>query len=56
MPGTLEPLADICDVNHWVQLRRQRRFEQLFGSEHQSSKLNASETQGFEPETRQISR
>lgn len=56
VPGTLEPLADIWDVNHWVQLRRQQRFEQLFGSGHQTSKLIASETQGFEPESRQIRR
>ena len=54
VPGTLEPLADIWDVNHWVQLRRQHRFEQLFGCEHQTSRLIASETQGFEPETRQL--
>lgn len=51
MPGTGEPLADIWDINHWVQLRRQKRFEQMFGSEHQTSKLIVSETQGFAPET-----
>lgn len=51
MPGTQEPLADIWDVNHWVQLRRQKRFEQIFGSGHQTSKLVPSETQGFNPET-----
>jgi hypothetical protein len=52
VPGTQEPLANIWDVNHWVQLRRQKRFEQLFGSDHQTSKLVPSETQGFEPETK----
>jgi sugar phosphate isomerase/epimerase len=51
VPGSQQPLADIWDVNHWVQLQRQRRFEQLFGADHQSSKLVPSETQGYEPNT-----
>jgi sugar phosphate isomerase/epimerase len=51
VPGSQQPLADIWDVNHWVQLQRQRRFEQLFGADHQSSKLVQSETQGYEPNT-----
>jgi hypothetical protein len=50
-PGSQEPLADIWDVNHWVQLRRQERFDQLFGLDHQTSKLVPSKTQGYEPET-----
>ena len=53
-PGSDEPLGHIWDINHWVQLRRQKRFETLFGSEHQTSKLVASETQGFEPKTNPI--
>ncbi len=52
MPGTGEPLANIWDVNHWIQLRRQKRFEKLFDSGHQTSKLVPSETQGYEPETK----
>jgi sugar phosphate isomerase/epimerase len=51
MPGTQEPLASIWDINHWVQLRRQKRFEDLFGNDHQTSRLVPSETQGFDPET-----
>ena len=50
MPGTDQPLADIWDINHWVQLRRQERFARLFGSEN-TSQLVPSESQGFEPET-----
>jgi len=49
-PHTNKPLANIWDVNHWVGLRRQERFAQLFGAEN-TSKLIPSETQGFEPIT-----
>jgi hypothetical protein len=52
VPGTKKPLASIWDINHWVQLRRQKRFVQFFDSTHQTSKLVPSETQGYEPETR----
>jgi hypothetical protein len=52
VPDTKDPLANIWDVNHWVQLRRQKRYEKLFGSEHKTSKLVPSDTQGFEPETK----
>ena len=54
VPGTQAPLANIWDVNHWIQLRRQKRFEQLFGSEYKTSKLVPGETQGYEPETKPI--
>jgi hypothetical protein len=50
VPGTDQPLADIWDVNHWVQLRRQQRFGELYGNEN-TSKLVPSETQGYEPVT-----
>jgi hypothetical protein len=50
IPRTQEPVASIWDVNHWVSLRRQRRFEALFGAES-TSKLVPSSTQGFLPET-----
>lgn len=49
-PYSKNPLASIWDVNHWVQLRRQKRFAELFGEEN-TSKLIPSDTQGFEPET-----
>ncbi|MFT5111726.1 MAG: sugar phosphate isomerase/epimerase [Parasphingorhabdus sp.] len=54
MPGTQDPLASIWDVNHWVQLRRQKRFEELFGTEHQTSRLVPSESQGYKPVTKII--
>ena len=44
------PLALIWDVNHWIALRRQKRFADLYGSQNTSS-LIPSATQGFEPET-----
>jgi len=50
MPGTKEPLAQIWDVNHWIQLRRQERFQKLFPHD-ETSKLVVSESQGFEPRT-----
>jgi len=50
MPYSREPVASIWDINHWVQLRRQKRFAELFGEENTSS-LVPSDTQGFEPET-----
>lgn len=50
LPYSGEPVAHIWDVNHWVQLRRQLRFSELFGSEN-TSKLVPSSTQGFEPTT-----
>lgn len=49
-PGTKEPLALIWDVNHWIGLRMQKRFGDLFGA-GETSKLIVSETQGYEPET-----
>ena len=50
-PKTNKPLADIWDVNHWIALRRQQRFAELFGQEN-TSKLIPSNTQGFEPITK----
>eukprot|EP00929_Paragymnodinium_shiwhaense_P003850 TRINITY_DN104535_c0_g1_i1.p1 TRINITY_DN104535_c0_g1~~TRINITY_DN104535_c0_g1_i1.p1 ORF type:complete len:393 (+),score=53.90 TRINITY_DN104535_c0_g1_i1:115-1293(+) len=57
LPYSREPLAHIWDVNHWIHLRRQKRFEALFcsggaGGKDENSKLVPSETQGYEPETR----
>jgi len=49
-PSTNKPLADIWDVNHWISLRRQERFAQLFGREN-TSRLIPSPTQGIEPVT-----
>ena len=49
-PQTGLPLAKIWDVNHWIALRRQVRFAQLFGQEN-SSHLVASETQDEKPVT-----
>jgi len=37
-------------VNHWIGLRRQARFAELFGAEN-TSKLIPSKTQGPEPVT-----
>ena len=54
VPGTEQPLANIWDVNHWIQLQRQNHFKQLFGSNHQTSKLVPSETQGYEPEAKSL--
>jgi len=50
-PKTEKPLADIWDVNHWVALRRQERFAELFGEEN-TSRLIASKTQDKCPITR----
>jgi len=49
-PQTNKPLASIWDVNHWIGLRRQARFAELFGAEN-TSKLIPSKTQGPEPVT-----
>jgi len=49
-PRTEKPLADIWDVNHWVALRRQERFAQLFGEEN-TSKVIPSNTQDKNPVT-----
>lgn len=49
-PYSGQPTAHIWDVNHWIALRRQARFEELYGKEH-ASRLIASESQGFEPLT-----
>merc|ERR1712232_738044 len=50
LPHSCEPVAHIWDVNHWVQLRRQARFTELFGAAN-TSRLVASETQGPLPLT-----
>jgi len=50
LPYSKEPVAHIWDVNHWVQLRRQARFSELFGAED-SSKLLPSSTQDATPVT-----
>jgi len=42
--------ASIWDINHWIHLRRQQRFAELFGDNNTSSLL-PSETQDFEPST-----
>lgn len=44
------PLANIWDVNHWIALRRQERFAEMFGQEN-TSKLKSSSTQSSEPLT-----
>ena len=49
-PVTNKPLADIWDVNHWIALRRQERFAEMFGREN-TSRLIPSDTQGLEPVT-----
>lgn len=49
-PRTERPLADIWDVNHWIALRRQERFAELFGAEN-TSRLVPSTTQGALPAT-----
>lgn len=48
-PITREPLADIWDVNHWIHLRRQARFTELYKAG--SSSVKASRTQDAKPET-----
>jgi len=49
-PKSELPLAKVWDVNHWIALRRQARFAQLYGKEN-TSKLIASETQDEKPLT-----
>ena len=54
-PYSREPLAHIWDVNHWIHLRRQKRFADLFCGtfgKGENSKLVPSATQGYEPETK----
>ena len=53
IPYTKEPTALIWDVNLWIQLRRQARFQELFGSSGWSitSGLIASSTQAAAPIT-----
>jgi sugar phosphate isomerase/epimerase len=50
MTYSREPLAHIWDINHWICLRRQARFAELFGAEN-TSKLVASKTQDENPKT-----
>eukprot|EP00446_Apocalathium_sp_SHHI-4_P083637 CAMPEP_0177490638 /NCGR_PEP_ID=MMETSP0369-20130122/31368_1 /TAXON_ID=447022 ORGANISM="Scrippsiella hangoei-like, Strain SHHI-4" /NCGR_SAMPLE_ID=MMETSP0369 /ASSEMBLY_ACC=CAM_ASM_000364 /LENGTH=401 /DNA_ID=CAMNT_0018967231 /DNA_START=44 /DNA_END=1249 /DNA_ORIENTATION=+ len=52
IPHSKVPTAHIWDVNHWIHLRRQKRFSDLCGEAHENSKLVASETQGYQPETK----
>lgn len=49
-PETDQPLANVWDVNHWIALRRQERFAQLYGKEN-TSKLKPSSTQDEYPIT-----
>ncbi|TRY63993.1 hypothetical protein TCAL_02079 [Tigriopus californicus] len=49
-PYTQEPMGSIWDINHWVALRRQVRFAELYGLEN-TSDLVPSETQGLHPPT-----
>lgn len=50
LPHSREPVAHIWDVNHWIHLRRQARFAELFPS-GQNSKIKPSKSQGPEPLT-----
>lgn len=52
-PQSGEPLADIWDVNHWIALRRQARFAELYGVQ---GELQPSATQGITayPSARQL--
>lgn len=50
LPYTREPVANIWDINLWIQLRRQARFAELFGQEN-TSKLVPSSSQGALPIT-----
>jgi len=60
MPYSREPLAHIWDINHWIHLRRQARFQKLIvererhhpgvGS-HSTSNVIPSKTQGYNPVT-----
>lgn len=47
LPFSKEPVASIWDINHWIHLRRNSRFEEMFGSEATPSNIVPSETQGF---------
>ena len=49
-PKDERPLADIWDVNHWIALRRQERFAELFGCGNTSG-LKPSKTQDGRPAT-----
>lgn len=49
-PHNMQPLAYIWDINHWIGLRRQKRFAELFGEEN-TSKLVPSDTQDEFPTT-----
>mmetsp|Transcript_130701 Transcript_130701/g.279499 ORF Transcript_130701/g.279499 Transcript_130701/m.279499 type:complete len:375 (-) Transcript_130701:27-1151(-) len=51
LPHSREPVAHIWDVNHWIQLRRQARFAELFG-EQATSRLIPSATQDASPVTK----
>ncbi|CAE8588140.1 unnamed protein product [Polarella glacialis] len=52
LPHSQEPVAHIWDINLWVQLRRQVRFAELFGSSGGiTSRLVPSKTQGELPKT-----
>ncbi len=51
LPYTRVPLADIWDVNHWIALRQQERFAEMYGRENTSGVV-PSETQGLEPQMR----
>ena len=44
-------MADIWDVNHWIALRRQERFAELFGKDN-PSRLKPSPTQSSLPTTK----
>ena len=49
-PFSKQPLAHIWDVNHWICLRRQARFAELYGAEN-TSRIRPSETQDEMPLT-----
>eukprot|EP01062_Namystynia_karyoxenos_P001423 TRINITY_DN10493_c0_g1_i1.p1 TRINITY_DN10493_c0_g1~~TRINITY_DN10493_c0_g1_i1.p1 ORF type:complete len:379 (+),score=145.70 TRINITY_DN10493_c0_g1_i1:75-1139(+) len=50
IPGSKQPVAHIWDVNHWIHLRRQIRFAELFGKEN-TSRIIPSATQNELPAT-----
>jgi len=50
LPHSKIPVAHIWDVNHWICLRRQARFAELYGKEN-TSRLVASDTQDELPKT-----
>jgi sugar phosphate isomerase/epimerase len=47
-PYSRMPLADIWDVNHWIGLRQQEKFGEIYGKQN-TSKLVPSESQGLDP-------